>query len=335
MAGLAAALLVAGCAAPRTGDGEAAPAGERELVVYSGRAESLIGPLVERFEKDTGIRVRVRYGESAELALALLEEGRSSPADVFFTVDPAGVGAVAKAGLLRPLPERVLQRVPARFRARDGRWVGVSGRVRVVAYHTRRLTERDLPASILGYTDARWQGRIGWTPTYGSFQSFVTALRRLKGDDAARAWVAGIVRNRPRAYASNVPMVEAVAAGEIDVAFTNHYYVYRLRAERPDAPVAAYFFRNGDPGGLIIPAAAGILATAPHAPEAERFLEFLLSEPAQRYFAEQTLEYPLVPEVAPAADLPPLDALPQPDLDLGDLDDLRRTLELLRDAGAL
>lgn len=328
-------VLAAACGAGG-GPQPAAGGGAGELVVYSGRAESLVGPLIDRFQRDTGIRVRVKYGESAALALTLLEEGARSPADVFFTVDPAGVGAVARAGLLRPLPESILGRVDPRFRARDGRWVGVSGRVRVVAYNPQRVREEELPASVLGFTDPRWRGRVGWTPTYGSFQAFVTALRLLEGEDAARRWVEGMVRNQARAYPSNVPMVEAVAAGEIDVALTNHYYVYRLRAERgPDVPVRAHFFRDGDVGGLIIPAAAAILASAPHPEAAERFLEFLLSEPAQRYFAEQTLEYPLVPGVAPGPELPPLESLPQPDLDLGELHDLQRTLDLLRDAGAL
>ena len=305
-------------------------------MVYSGRGENQIKPVLDRFEQETGIKVEARYGSSAELALALVEEGQSSPADVFLTVDAGALGAVSRAGLFAELPASILDRVDPRFTARDGSWVGVTGRVRVVVYNTQRVSESDLPPSILDYTDPKWKGRLGWTPSYGSFQAFLTALRLDKGEDVARQWVEGILKNEPRAYTQNLPMLEAVANGEIDVAFTNHYYYYRMKSQQgADFPLGIYFFRNGDPGGLINPSGAGILATAKNADEAQEFIEFLLSEEIQKYFTEQAFEYPVAKGVAPRQDLPPLESLTTPDIDLSDLQDLEETLKLLRDAGAI
>ena len=186
------------------------------LTVYSGRSESLVGPVLEAFTDETGVEVEVKYADTAELAALLLEEGTRSPADVFFAQDAGALGAVAAAGLLEPVPGDVLARVPAAFRDPDGRWVGVSGRARTVAYTTAEPVE--LPASILDFTDPEWSGRIGWAPANGSFQSFVTALRATEGDEAARAWLEGILANDAVDYPSNTAAVEGVAAGEVDVA---------------------------------------------------------------------------------------------------------------------
>lgn len=309
---------------------------EGRLVVYSGRNENLIGPIIERFREETGVEVEVRYGDTAELAATLLEEGDRSPADVFIAQDAGALGAVAREGLFRELPEGILSRVEPRFRSPEGMWVGLSGRARVVVYNTQHLSEADLPASIFDFTDPRWKGRIGWAPTNGSFQAFVTAMRAVHGEDATRRWLEGILANEPRSYPSNAPIVEAVAAGEIDVGFVNHYYLLQLKAERgDDFPAANYYPADGDIGALVNVAGAGILRSAAHPQAAERFLEYLLSEDAQRYFAESTFEYPLVQGVPAPEDVPPLESVKTPDVDLSDLWDLEGTLELLRDVGAL
>lgn len=311
--------------------------GAGRLVVYSGRSEDLIGPVLESFQAETGVQVDVRYGETAELAAVLLEEGAASPADVFIAQDAGALGAVAKEGLFAELPASILDKVEPRFRSPDGHWVGVSGRARVVVYNTSNLTEADLPDSILGFTDPKWRGRIGWAPTNGSFQAFVTALRVVEGEDAARQWLEGILANEPRAYPSNRPAVEAVAAGEVDVAFVNHYYLLRLKAEHgDDYPAANYYLKGGDTGAMINVAGAGILRSSQNAAAAQRLLEYLLSDSTQTYFAENSFEFPLVDGVAVQnPDLPDLDEIQTPDIDLSDLSDLERTLELLRDVGAL
>ena len=316
-----------------SGGGEVSGEG---LVVYSGRSEELVGPIIERFEEESGIDVEVRYGDTAELAATILEEGQNSPADVFFSQDAGALGAVSDEGLLSPLPEDDLDRVEERFKDPNGRWVGISGRARVVAYNTEALSEEDLPDSILDFTDPEWQGRIGWAPTNGSFQAFVTALRLIEGEDAAREWLEGIQANDPRVYENNLAILEGVTSGEVEVGFVNHYYLFQLREERgEDIPADNYYFQNGDPGALVNAAGIGILNTADNADEAEEFLEFMLSEEAQSYFANETFEYPLIEGVPINDELVPLSEIQTPDVDLSNLDDLEGTLELLRETGVL
>jgi iron(III) transport system substrate-binding protein len=305
------------------------------ITVYSGRSEELVGPLLEQFTAATGIEVEARYGDTAEMANLLLTEGENSPADVFFAQDAGALGAVATEGLLAELPSELLDLVDERFRSPSGEWVGVSGRARVVAYNTETLTEADLPDSIFGFTDPEWSGRIGWAPTNGSFQSFVTALRQIEGEDRAREWLEGIQANEPSVYDGNNPALDAVIAGEVDVAFINHYYLMQRLVEDPDATAANYFLTDGDPGALVNVAGAGILETAPNSEGARAFVEYLLGEEAQQYFAEETKEYPLIEGVEADPNLPPLDEIGTPEIDLSDLSDLEGTLQLLQETGIL
>jgi iron(III) transport system substrate-binding protein len=325
------ALIAAACSTPATSP----PSDGETIVVYSGRSEELVAPLFEQFTEATGIEVDARYGDSAEMANLILTEGENSPADVLFTQDAGALGAVAEEGLLVALPDDVLGRVDDRFRSESGEWVGVSGRARVVAYNTEALTAEDLPASILDFTDPEWSGRIGWVPTNASFQAFVTALRVLEGEDAARAWLEAIQANDPMVYDSNAVALEAVAAGEVDVAFINHYYLHQRLAEEPDTAAANHFLTDGDPGALVNVAGAGILGTAANPDAAAEFLDYLLSEEAQTFFATETYEYPLIEGVATDPALPPLSDIGTPDIDLSQLSDLEGTLDLLGEVGAL
>jgi iron(III) transport system substrate-binding protein len=310
--------------------------GEGSLVVYSGRNEELVGPIIERFEEESGIDVEVRYGDTAELAATILEEDANSPADVFLSQDAGALGAVADRGLLSLLSGDVLERVEERFRDPEGRWVGVSGRARVAAYNTEALGAEDLPNSILEFTDPEWEGRLGWAPTNGSFQAFVTALRLIEGEEAAREWLEGIEANDPREYENNLAVLQGVASGEIEAGFVNHYYLFQLQEEGGgDVPANNYYFRNGDPGALVNVAGVGILGTSDNAPEAGELLDFLLSEEAQQYFADETFEYPLVAGIPTNEELVPLSEIETPNIDLSNLDDLEGTLELLRETGVL
>jgi iron(III) transport system substrate-binding protein len=317
--------------------GASACGGEGDaLTVYSGRSETLVGPVLERFSDDTGIDIRVRYGETAGLAATILEEGDNSPADVFFAQDAGALGALDAEGRLSVLPADLLERVPAAYRSPDGRWVGISARARVVAYNTDAVDESDLPDSILDFTDPQWKGRIGWVPTNGSFQAFVTALRLIEGEDAARAWLEGIRANDAQEYPNNITALEAVANGEVDVAFINHYYLLQLIAERgEDVKARNYFLGGGDVGALVNAAGVAILDTAGNADDARSLVDYLLSDGAQRYFADETYEYPLIPGVPADDRLKPLAELASPEIDLSDLSDLEGTLDLLRDTGVL
>jgi iron(III) transport system substrate-binding protein len=306
------------------------------LTVYSGRSEQLVGPLIDRFREATGITVDVRYGDTAELAILLIEEGASSRADVFFAQDAGALGAVAQRDMLAQLPSELLERVPPAFRSPAGQWLGISGRARVVAYDSNEIGEGDLPQSIDELSDERWRGRVGWAPTNGSFQAFVTGLRVLRGDEAAREWLQAMQANEPVRYEGNSAIVQAIADGEIALGLVNHYYALRARAEQGEGfAVRDHFLPADDPGSLINIAGVGQLGTSDSPEAARRFIDYLLTEEAQAYFAENTYEYPLVDGVAGPAEVPPLAQLEHPDMDLSSLSDLQGTLELLNEVGVL
>ncbi len=304
------------------------------LTVYSGRSESLVGPVLDSFTEATGIEVLAKYADTAELAAVLLEEGEHSPADVFFAQDAGALGAVAEAGLFAGLPDELLARVPAELRDPDGEWVGISGRARTAAYTTTKKLE--LPESILDFTDPAWSARIGWAPANGSFQSFVTALRVIEGEEAARSWLEGIIANDPVAYPANTAAVEGVAAGEVDVAFVNHYYLLRLLAEHgEDYPVTQMFFTKGDPGSLVNVAGIGQLTTTDQPQASVALIDYLLSMEAQRYFSESAYEFPLIDCIAADPRLTELSSIEAPEIDLSALADLQGTVQLLREVGAI
>lgn len=316
-----------------TGQTTATSEVEGELVIYSGRGEDLVGDLIQQFEEDTGIDVQVRYAKTAELAATLQEEGENSPADIFFAQDAGALGAAQKAELTAKLPDTLLNQVDERFRSPEGEWIGITGRVRTVDYNTDQVNPEDLPESIFGFTDPKWEGKIGWAPTNGSFQSFVTALRVSEGEERAREWLEGIQANSPQVYPKNTPIVEALSRGEIAVGFVNHYYLERMKQENPDVPVAHHY--TNDVGSLVNVAGIAVLEGGDNPNAAEKFVSFMLSEEAQKYYATNTFEYPLISNVSAVKGLKSLDEIKYEAIDLSNLDDLDATLELLQDSGVL
>ena len=313
-------LLLSGCSAE-----------DNALLVYSGRSEALLGPLVEKFEQESGIDVEVRYAGSAELAAQLLEEGENSPADIFLAQDAGALGAAAKAGLLTGIPDEIYSLVPSGYSAADQSWVGVSGRARVLVYDPSKVSE--LPASIFDLEDASWQGRIGIAPTNASFQAFVTAMRILHGGARTLAWLEAMKVNAV-IYEKNGAILEAVEAGQLDAGLINHYYWYArakdVGQDQMNSRLAQ--FQAADAGNLVNVAGVGILNSTD---AAEQFVSFLLSETGQQYFAQETREYPLVEGISPADELTPLAEIPTPAIDLSDLDNLADTLVLIRQAGLI
>lgn len=304
------------------------------LLIYSGRGEELVGPLIEEFRESSGLEVEVRYAGSTELASTLLEEGSSTEADVFLAQDPASLGLTAP--LMATLPSEVVSAVPSRFRDRGHRWVGVSGRIRAIIYDRDQVQVADLPHSIDDLLDPRWAGMIGVAPTNGSFLAFVAAMILDRGEAATLEWLQALAALDPLDYPKNSPIVAAADAGEVGLGLVNHYYLLRLQAEGGGKRAANHFLSAGDPGSLVMPSGLGVLANSEQSEDAHNFIEFMLSETAQRYFAEQTYEYPLAAGVRPAASLPPIDSIPSPDIDLSDLHTaLERATDLVAEAGLL
>ena len=309
------------------------PADPGELTVYSGRGESLVGPIIERFEELTGITVRVRYAGTAELAAAILEEGGRSPADVYYAQDAGALAALAENGALTQLPDDIVSSVPEQFADASDHWVATSGRARVLVYSLERVP--DPPDSIFDLVNEEWRGRIGWAPSNGSFQAFVTAMRQIHGDEATEQWLSGMIANEIREYPNNASQVQAVGDGEIDIGLVNHYYLFRFTAEDPGFPAANHFTDPGAAGGLINIAGVALLSASDNDENALAFIRFLLSEEGQTYFRDETSEYPVTAGVEARAELIPLAELNAPSLALTSLSDLEGTLDLLREVGAL
>lgn len=315
--------------------GLSAQAEAEQLLIYSGRNQALVAPVIKQFEKETGIQVTVRYGGSAQLATSLMEEGERSQADLFWSQDASTLGAVTDADLLAPLDPKLADEVPSLFRNDSRYWVATSGRARVLAYSSERTTVDALPKSVFDLTAPTFQGKIGWAPTNGSFQTFVTAMRKIHGDEKTLAWLKGVKANGAKAYRNNTAIVQAIADGEIDLGITNHYYLFRFKAADSSFPVAQTHFEDGDIGNMMMVAGIGRLKNAPHSEAASRFIEFVLSGKVQTYFTAAVFEYPMTDTVIANETLSDLERVVErsPALDLGDLSDLEGTISLLRQAG--
>lgn len=307
------------------------------LTLYVGRGEALAGPALERFTAATGIAVEVRYGSTAELAVLITEEGAASPADGFWAQDAGALGALEHAGLLSAVPADLLGNVDARHVHPSLAWVAVSARNRVLAYSTARVSESELPVSIFDLVADAYAGRVAWAPGNASFQSFVTALRTSFGDAAAKAWLEGMIANGAVAYGNNNAQLDGIAAGEVDFALVNNYYLMRRLATDPAFPVGQTFFADGDIGNLANVTGIGVLASSDRQPQMHELIAFLLSDAMQTYFTEQVFEYPITTTVEPYEGLESSEAVSRasPEVDLGSIDDLEGTLEMLREVGLL
>jgi iron(III) transport system substrate-binding protein len=305
-----------------------------ELTIYSGRSEEFIAPFLDRWEQESGITLNVRYGDSAELAAQILEEGENSPADLFLSQDAGSLGAVSAAGLFAQLPSSVGQSIESQYIAKDRSWIGVTGRVRVFAYNPEAITT--LPLSITDLTKSIYRGKIGIAPSNASFQAFVTALINEKDETFAQKWLSDLKKNDAKIYLKNSAIVEAIDKGEIDLGLVNHYYLWEVSTALGRAiNVKNGYFNPGDIGNLVNVSGAGIMATSAKQVAAQNLIDFLTSQAIQDLFVKQTHEYSLISGTQSPQDLPDLKSLGSPLVDLGELVNIQRTQDLLIKVGLL
>ncbi|MGQ5517540.1 extracellular solute-binding protein [Halococcus saccharolyticus] len=280
--------------------------------------------------------VELRTASSAQLANTLITEvnSGSTNADVFWAIDVGALGVVADNDATVELPTDVVEPVPESFRP-DNQWVGVAGRARSVPFNTDTLSADQIPNKVQRFTDAQpLEGSMGWAPTYGSFQSFITAMRLLRGEQGAKSWLRGMQQQGISEYPDEFLISNAVADGELAAGFANHYYTLRVKAARPDAPIELAFTK-GDAGALINAAGVEIVKGTQRRELATNFIRHLLTAEAQEFFATRTFAYPMVPGVPPVGGLPTIDELNPPQLDLAKLSNLEPTLTLMREVGVL
>ena len=322
--------LVAGCSSSTNEQ-----AGDvTELTIYSGRSEEFIAPFFTDWEASTGIKLNVRYGDSAELSAQILEEGNNSPADLFLSQDAGSLGAISQAGLFTPLPSDVAAEIPSAFVAANREWVGITGRARVFAYAPDRV--KTLPVSITELTKPIYKNQIGIAPTNASFQAFLTALIENKGTSFAKTWLEGLKTNGVKIYLKNSAIVEAIDKGEISMGLVNHYYVWEVsEALGREINVKIGYFAPGDLGNLINVSGAGILQTSAKQKAAQDLINYLTSAAAQQKFVSDTHEYSLLDGAMPPAQLPALDKIGAPSIDLKTLSNIKATQDLLIQVGLL
>lgn len=302
------------------------------LVVYSGRGEALVGPLYAQFEKETGIKLDVRYNATSAAATQLLHEAKESPADVVFFQEAGQLSALAEAGLLHPLSDELLQLVDQKYRDDKGYWVGTSARLRVLVYNTDKLDPSQLPKDLRALTDSTWKGVVGWAPTNASAIAHFHTLEHLWGKEKAQAWFDGMSANAAVRYARNSQIVRAVANGEIDLGWTNHYYALRLKKQNPKLPVANYSFpQGGEAGNLLIVSGVGITAHSTKKAQAEALIRFLLNNNAQNYFSQDNFEYPTRPELVKIVPAKKLSEVPLSPVGHIQGSSLMNTVEFLRE----
>jgi len=317
----------------------AAPTPEPEsnkLVIYSGRSEKLVGPIIEQFALTSGIDVDVKYGKTAEIAATIMEEGSNSPADLFFAQDPGGLGVIEANDMFIALPDTITGLVPDNRKSEMNKWVGITGRARTLVHNTG-IDKGDLPNDLWELVnDSRWKGKIGYAPTNGSFQAMVSGMRAEWGEEKTEEWLNALLAQDPQIYPKNTPQVAAAAAGEIDIGLVNHYYLHRFLADQGDAFEARnHHLPAGGPGSIVLVAGAGVLKTADNEDNALLFLNYLLSTVGQQYFAAQTYEYPLVEGVKTQRILTPLGEINSPQISYTKMNDLQGTIDLLTKVGAL
>jgi len=329
--GVAAAILgglaLAGCG----GDGPVDPS----LVLYNGEHPQLTSQLVQAFTRQSHINVRVRTGDGIVLADQILQEGTSSPADVYLTENSPELMNLEAHGLLARLPAGVLDQVPARDHSPATEWVGVALRVSTLAYDPARISPSQLPRSVVQLAQRQWKGRIALAPTDSDFPPVVGAVIATYGKNAAAGWLAGIKRNA-QTYQDEEAVVAAVNRGDVAAGLVNQYYWYRLRVELGQKATRSrlYYFPDHNPGSIENIAGAAVLASSKHRQAAQALIRFLTSVAGQRILAASyDFEYPAHPEVAPNPTLPPLSSISPATLSPAALGTDRTAVQLIEQAG--
>ncbi len=324
---LAACLLSTALAGPL-----AQAADKVELTLYNGQHKEIGEAIAKAYEAKTGIHVNVRKGSSNQLASQVMEEGERSPADLIYTEESPPLNNLGEKGFLAKTDDSTLNILPPEYVAKDGSWIGVTARVRVVAYNPKLIDEKDLPETVLEFAEPQWQGKVGFVPTSGAFQEQAVAIIKLHGREAAEEWLTGL-RAFGKTYTNNMVALKAVENGEIATVLVNNYYWFALQREKGQLDSKLHYFSNGDAGGLITISSAAVLKSSKHPREAQALLAYMASEEGQRVITQTTAEYPLHKGMVSDRGLKPFDELQAPAITPADIGNAEDALDMERDVG--
>ncbi len=308
-----------------------------ELVVYSGRSDKFVKPVVKAFTEKTGIKVVLHSAKSTALVNKLRVEKERTLADLFLSNDAGNLQVGSDLGLFQPVPKPVAEVIPKNLRAVDNSWVGLSARARVLVVNTN-AKGLEFVDSVFDLADPRLKNRLAITnSTNGSFIAGTTVYMIKLGKNKAANWLKGIKANAGNSvFNKHRKVVKAVASGQRDVGLVNHYYIYRHLAKHPDAPIRIVIPDQGkdDIGVAWNVAGVAISKYTDQAALAEKFVEFLVSEEGQKLFAEVNQEYPARIGIPTAAAIPALSQQKIADVPMSELGKQRNaTIDLLEEVG--
>ena len=330
-----AALALAACGSGDSATGEA-PLDPSKLTIYSAQHANLVDAWVKGFTADTGIQVQVRQGKDSSMGNQLVAEGDKTKADVFLTENSPAMTVVQNAGLLSPVEQSTLDQVSQQYRPSSGEWVGIAARSTVLIYNPSKISEADLPASMLDLADPKWKGKWGAAPSGADFQAIVSGVLQAEGADRTETWLKGLKENA-KVYQNNIATMKAVNAGEVPMGIMYHYYWYRDQAltKEGSANTKLHYFKGEDVGAFVSVSAGGVLKASTKQADAQKFLAWVTSAKGQEALvSSKSMEYAVGEGVASDPALPPLDSLQAPAIDPFTLDG-PEVIKLMTAAGIL
>lgn len=306
------------------------------IVVYNAQHENLVKSWVDGFTKETGIKVTLRNGDDSELGNQLVQEGSTSPADVFLTENSPSMVLVDNAKLFAPLDAETLKQVPAEYRPAHGRWIGIAARSTVFVYNPEKLSEQQLPKSLMDLAKPEWKGRWAASPSGADFQAIVSAMLALKGEQATFEWLKAMKANFV-AYKGNSTVMKAVNAGQIDGGVIYHYYrfVDQSKTGENSKNTKLYYFKHQDPGAFVSLSGGGVLASSKHKAQAQAFIKYITGKEGQDSLrTNNAFEYAVGVNAASNPKLVPLNELDAPKVEPSTLNS-KKVIELMTQAGLL
>ncbi|EPW3923369.1 MAG: iron ABC transporter substrate-binding protein [Enterobacter sichuanensis] len=306
------------------------------IVVYNAQHENLVKSWVDGFTKETGIKVTLRNGDDSELGNQLVQEGSASPADVFLTENSPSMVLVDNANLFAPLDAETLKQVPAEYRPAHGRWIGIAARSTVFVYNPAKLSEQQLPKSLMDLAKPEWKGRWAASPSGADFQAIVSAMLALKGEQATLEWLKAMKANFV-AYKGNSTVMKAVNAGQIDGGVIYHYYrfVDQSKTGENSKNTQLYYFKHQDPGAFVSLSGGGVLASSKHKAQAQAFIKYITGKEGQESLrTNNAFEYAVGVNAASNPKLVPLKDLDAPKVEPSTLNS-KKVIELMTQAGLL
>ncbi|MBA0182340.1 iron ABC transporter substrate-binding protein [Pectobacterium versatile] len=306
------------------------------IVIYNAQHENLVKSWVDGFTKETGIKVTLRNGSDTELGNQLVQEGKSSPADVFLTENSPSMVLVDNADLFAPLDNATLAQVPSDYRPSHGRWIGIAARSTVFVYNPTKFTDAQLPKSLADLAKPEWKGRWAASPSGADFQAIVSAYLELKGEKATQEWLKGMKENFT-AYKGNSTVMKAVNAGQIDSGVIYHYYRFVDQAKTGENSnnTKLYYFKHKDPGAFVSISGGGVLASSKHTKEAQAFIQWITGKSGQEVLrTNNAFEYAVGVNAASNDKLVPLKDLDAPKVDAAKLNS-KKVVDLMTQAGLL